>query len=87
MVRLPKRIIGAKAYDSDPLDRELGAIGLELIAPHKVNKKGLKPKMDGRLGNIATVGKSSGLLLGLKTSGVWLSGPSSTLRTSSACLS
>ena len=45
--KLPKRIIGDKAYDSDPLDRELKALGIEMIAPHRSNRK--KPKtQDGR---------------------------------------
>ena len=47
LVQLPKRIIGDKAYDSDPLDEELAALGIEMIAPHKVNRT--KPKtQDGR---------------------------------------
>jgi transposase len=45
--QLPERIIGDKAYDSDPLDRELAVLGVELIAPHKRNR--VKPKtQDGR---------------------------------------
>ncbi len=35
----PKRLIGDKAYDSDPLDAELKAEGIEMIAPHKRNRK------------------------------------------------
>lgn len=35
----PKRLIGDKAYDSDPLDAELAEAGIELMAPHKVNRK------------------------------------------------
>ena len=43
----PQRLIGDKAYDSDPLDARLAAQGLELIAPHKVNRQ--KPAtQDGR---------------------------------------
>ena len=44
----PKLLIGDKAYDSDPLDKKLHAeYGIELIAPHKANRK--KPKtQDGR---------------------------------------
>lgn len=42
-----KRLVGDKAYDSDPLDKKLTAKGIELIAPHKRNRK--KPKsQDGR---------------------------------------
>lgn len=40
-------MIGDKAYDSDPLDIELQEKGIEMIAPHKQNRK--KPKtQDGR---------------------------------------
>ncbi len=34
-----EKLIGDKAYDSDPLDAELAEIGIELIAPHKRNRK------------------------------------------------
>ena len=45
--RQPDRLIGDKAYDSDPLDKELKEKGIEMIAPHKRNRK--KPKtQDGR---------------------------------------
>ncbi len=40
-------MIGDKAYDSDPLDAELAGRGIELIAPHRRNRK--KPRtQDGR---------------------------------------
>jgi transposase len=43
----PERLIGDKAYDSDPLDLTLAALGIELIAPHRANRK--RPKtQDGR---------------------------------------
>ena len=43
----PERLIGDKAYDSDPLDRECEALGVTLVAPHKRNR--VKPKtQDGR---------------------------------------
>jgi transposase len=35
----PARLIGDKAYDSDPLDAELKEQGVELIASHKANRK------------------------------------------------
>ena len=35
----PERLIGDKAYDSDPLDAELAERGIELIAPHRANRK------------------------------------------------
>ncbi len=43
----PKRLIGDKAYDSDPLDAELAERGIELIAPHRANRK-KAPTQDGR---------------------------------------
>jgi transposase len=43
----PEHLIGDKAYDSDPLDARLAEQGIELIAPHRANRK--KPKtQDGR---------------------------------------
>ena len=43
----PERLIGDRAYDSDPLDERLAERGILLIAPHKSNRK--KPKtQDGR---------------------------------------
>ena len=41
-------MIGDRAYDSDPLDRRLAEqYGIELIAPHKYNRR--KPRsQDGR---------------------------------------
>jgi hypothetical protein len=47
--RSSKRMIGDKAYDSDPVDqRLLKEHGTELIAPHKANRK--RPKTpDGRV--------------------------------------
>ena len=34
----PGRLIGDRAYDSDPLDQKLAAQGIELIAPHRGNR-------------------------------------------------
>jgi len=43
----PERLIGDKAYDSDPLRKELKKRGIDLIAPHRKNRK--KPMtQDGR---------------------------------------
>ena len=43
----PERVIAYKAYDSDPLRTRLKRRGIELIAPHRRNRK--KPKtQDGR---------------------------------------
>ena len=47
IIRLPERIIGDKAYDSDLLDRHLSNIGVQMIAPHRRGRK--RPKtQDGR---------------------------------------
>jgi len=43
----PKRLIGDKAYDSDPLDEALLRQGIEMIAPHRNNRK-KKKTQDGR---------------------------------------
>jgi transposase len=45
---MPERLIGDRAYDSDPLDESLQKQGIEMIAPHKSNRK--KPAtQDGRV--------------------------------------
>lgn len=43
----PRRIIGDRAYDSDPLDNALAAQGIEMIAPYQRNRK-RKATQDGR---------------------------------------
>lgn len=43
----PEGIIGDRAYDSDPLDNALAAQGIEMIAPHRRNRK-RKATQDGR---------------------------------------
>jgi transposase len=43
----PERLIGEKAYDSDPLDESLLKRGIEMIAPHRKNRK-KKKTQDGR---------------------------------------
>ncbi len=44
---LPEKLIGDRAYDSDPLDERLQEKGVEMIAPHKSNRK-KKRTQDGR---------------------------------------
>jgi len=44
--KLPKRLIGDRAYDSDPLDAELKKLGVEMIAPH--NPRRVNLTQDGR---------------------------------------
>ena len=43
----PRKLIGDKAYDSDPLDEKLAEFETEMIAPHKANRKRAKTQ-DGR---------------------------------------
>ena len=43
----PERLIGDKAYDSDPLDESLLERGIEMIAPHRKNRN-RKKTQDGR---------------------------------------
>jgi transposase len=44
--RRPERLIGDNAYESDQLDAELAERGVELIAPHRSNRK--HQTQDGR---------------------------------------
>lgn len=46
MKDLPEKLIGDRAYDSDRLDEELAASGVELIAPHNPTRK--SKTQDGR---------------------------------------
>ena len=43
----PKRLVGDRAYDSDPLDQYLRKKGIEMIAPHRSNRR-KKKTQDGR---------------------------------------
>jgi transposase len=43
----PRRLIGDRAYDSDPLDKELEHQGIELISPHRTNRRKTRTQ-DGR---------------------------------------
>jgi transposase len=43
----PERLIGDRAYDSDPLDGRLAEQGIEMIAPHRNNRRKQKTQ-DGR---------------------------------------
>jgi len=42
---VPERLIGDKAYDSDPLDQKMQDQGIEMIAP---NRKNRQKTQDGR---------------------------------------
>ena len=43
---LPAKLIGDKAYDSDPLDTELAVMGVEMISPHHPRRR--RKTQDGR---------------------------------------
>ena len=45
--QLPEKMIGDKAYDSDPLDQQLRQLGVDMIAPHRENRS-KQPTQDGR---------------------------------------
>lgn len=52
---IPERLIGDKAYDSDPLDAKLALDhGIELVAPHKSNRQEKSKTQDGRLASLQT---------------------------------
>ena len=38
-VRRPRRLVGDRAYGSDPLDQKLAHCGIELIAPHRTDAR------------------------------------------------
>lgn len=42
------RLIGDKAYDSDPLDQTLAELGIEMIAPNRINRRPENQTQDGR---------------------------------------
>jgi transposase len=46
---VPERLIGDKAYDSDRLDEQMLALGgIEMIAPHRCNRRIDRKTQDGR---------------------------------------
>jgi len=49
IAEVPERLIGDKAHDSDPLDREvLEQFGTEMIAPHREGRRAQNVTQDGR---------------------------------------
>ena len=45
----PERLVGDKAYDSDLLDETLKEQGIEMIAPHRKNRKKRRTQDGGKL--------------------------------------
>ena len=78
----PEKLIGDRAYDSDPLDEALAEEGIEMIAPHRKNKR--KPRTGANSGDTRGAGRSSGSSPGFRTSVAWWSATSGGWRTTSA---
>ena len=78
----PKRIIGDKAYDSDPLDMKLASVGIEMIAAHRAARKSAH-RMAGNYVVRSGVGAWSDILLGCIILGGCLSAMSASQRTTS----
>ena len=47
-VELPERTIADRAFDSDALDQSLAEYGVEVIAPHRKNRRPENKTQDGR---------------------------------------
>ena len=67
----PQNLVGDNAYDSDKLDSELRRYGIELIVPHRMNRK-IRPRTCVACDGIADVGRLNGCLRGYKISAGWL---------------
>src|SRR5438105_2881979 len=78
----PENLIGDRAYDSDPLDEQLRRQGVEMIVPHRSNRK--RKTQDGRRLRRYGAGSWSVSLPGYNgVAGYWSAG-STTQSTSSA---
>jgi hypothetical protein len=62
--KLPRLLIGDKAYDSDPLDAQLRALGVEMIAPHHPRRVPARRRTAGSYGATGVAGMSSASLPG-----------------------
>ena len=78
----PERLIGDKAYDSDPLDAELAELGVELIAPHRRNRKKVKLRMVASCVVTSVGGRSNASSAGFRALGGCLCVMNITLLTS-----
>jgi hypothetical protein len=68
---LPRRLIGDRAYDADPLDAALAQVGVELIAPIAEAANAPRRRMSARCVGIGAGGRSSGSSPGWATSASW----------------
>ena len=80
----PQNVIGDNAYDSDKLHSELRQYGIELIAPHRMNRK-TRPRTCVVCDDIADVGWLNGCLRGYRISAGWLFVANATLKTFLEC--
>jgi hypothetical protein len=82
--KMPKRLIGDNAYESDQLDAKLAQRGIELIAPHRRNRT--HRTQDGRpLRRYRRRWKWNGCLRGCRTIDASSCGTNATRRISWAC--
>ena len=80
----PENLIGDRAYDSDPLDNDLRKDGIEMIAPHRSNRRKCATQ-DGRgFGDMRRAGWSNGSSPGFNANAASLSVGNFIRRTSSA---
>ncbi|SFM99876.1 hypothetical protein SAMN05660836_02272 [Thermodesulforhabdus norvegica] len=64
---LSRRLIGDRAYDSDPPDARLAKCGIEMIAPHRKNRARYAPRMGANCDGTGGAGRSSACLPGWAT--------------------
>lgn len=60
----PERLVAHKAYDSDPLRKQFKQRGIDLIVPHRKNRKKPKSRMAESSADLESDGKWSALLHG-----------------------
>jgi len=75
----PRNLVGDNAYDSDQLDAEPRAFGIELISPHRSNRRN-KTQDLRRLRRHRRRWKIERLFAWLQNSAGWSSGTNGTLR-------
>ena len=80
----PQNLIGDNAYDSDKLDSELRQYGIELIAPHRTNRRNATQDLR-RLRRYRRRWKIERLLRGYRTAASWLFATNDTLKTFLEC--
>jgi IS5 family transposase len=83
----PERLIGDRAYDSDPLDQKLQRQGVKLIAPHKYNRRKPRTQHGRELRCYCRRWKIERLFAWLHNLAAWSSAGSITKPTFSTCSS